>query len=264
MIDEGVTDYWQYLKQLHDKNSTPIELISAAVKEATGHDIDTQRRIVAGEVSEVYDIGIGLESNVIVRITNGEKPEYEQERWALEECKKVGGIPIPEILLIKHIPEDGKIRSICIQKKLPGDVLERGSIDFDSFDKNRKRRIINRAGEILSRIHSVAVDGFGRIDGKGKGEVSSFQEVMRGHLKHIDDFMKIADEAGIDRKVLKQIFEVLEAQAHVAPNIQPILSHNDFNTKHIMIGEDDEVTGIIDWGDVCGDTPLGDFAQWDY
>ena len=65
------------------------------------------------------------------------------------------GVPVPEVLLIKHVKTEDKLLSFCVQKKVEGEVLDRGNINFGKYDRNLQRRIINQAGEILEKINSI-------------------------------------------------------------------------------------------------------------
>lgn len=256
--------YKDYLTTLHAKFVTPDEVIHQVIKEATGLGVKNKRRIIAGEASEVYDIELDNGLYVILRISRGQFDQYEQERWVFQQCQRIGGIPVPEILLIKHIPLQEDILSLCVQKKLPGETLERGNIDFGKFTTERKRKIINRVGEILSRIHTIVPDGFGYLQGNGKGTFPTFSKLMSEHVRDEDKYLKIAQAVEIPNKDMEKIFRVLREKAEGAPDLEPVVCHNDYNPKHIMIDDSDNITGIIDWGEMEGNSPLDDFANWDY
>ncbi len=96
------TKYEKYLKEKHSKFSTSDEVLDNAVHEATGQSPISKRRLILGEVNEVYDVKIPNKENVIIRISHHSKFNFEQERWAIKKCEKVG-VPVPHILLIKHI-----------------------------------------------------------------------------------------------------------------------------------------------------------------
>lgn len=258
-----MNDYGEYLKSLHSKLTTPDEVTTSIVFEATKKEVKNKRKIIAGEASEVYDVELTNNSHVILRIARGEKEQYGQESWAINEAKKVG-VPVPEILLIKHLSVDGNLLSFCVQNKLPGEPLERGAIDFGKFDKTRQRSIINNAGEILSKIHQIKTNGFGYLKGEGKGSFATFGELMSEHANQSDEYLKLAKKYEIPEKEMAKTLDILSKKAANASPITPILCHNDFNIKHIMVDGTDRITGIIDWGEVQGDSPVSDFAKWDY
>jgi flagellar biosynthesis/type III secretory pathway protein FliH len=91
-------DYQSYLKKIHDQLVTPDELIKDIVKEAANKGIRNKSKIIAGEVSEVYDIELDNGQQIIIRMNPSDQKIYFQEQWAIEQCKKIGGIQVPEIL----------------------------------------------------------------------------------------------------------------------------------------------------------------------
>lgn len=258
-----MSDYTEYLASLHAKLITPNEVINSVIFEATKQGLKNKRRIIAGEASEVYDAELENNQHVILRIARGGKEQYGQESWAIKQAEKIG-VPVPEILLIKHLSINGDLLSFCVESKLPGEPLERGAINFSQFDKARQRRIINKAGEILSKIHTIKTQGFGYLEAGGVGPFTTFSELMSEHINQSDEFLQLAVKYNIPGKDMQKVLDILSRKAAHAPQITPILCHNDFNIKHIMVDEKDYITGIIDWGEVEGNTPVSDFAKWDY
>lgn len=255
-------DYQKYLAKLHSQNITPDEVIINVAKEITKKAIVDKTRIVAGEANEVYDIEFSDYSHVIVRISRSKKLEFEQEKWAIEKCAGIG-IPVPEVLLIKHMVFDDKPLHICIQKKLEGEPLERGAIDFYSFSEDRKKEIMLQAGEILSKIHSIKTKDFGELNKDGEGNYKTFAELMRECVDEEKEFMLLAKQVNFDASAMRKVLDILKEKADIVQNIEPILNHNDFGPKHIMI-KNETISGILDFGEVCGHSPINDFAKWDY
>jgi len=257
-----MTDYQKYLDDLHSQLTTPDEVIFDVVKEVLNKEVVSKTKIIAGEANEVYDAELSDNSHVIIRISRANKSEFEQERWAIEKCRRVG-VPVPEVLFIKHLDIGGESLHFCIQEKLEGSPLERGDIDFHSFSEERKKKIIFQAGEILSKIHSIKTYGFGEIDKEGKGEFKTLADLMGEHIEQEEEFLSIAKEINFDVEAMKKIFRILKEKNNLSLNIESSLNHNDFGPKHIMI-KDDKITGILDFGEVCGHSPVNDFAKWDY
>lgn len=257
-----MSDYKKYLADLHSQLTTPDEIIFDAVKEATNKTVINKNKIIAGEANEVYDVELSDNSHVIIRISRAEKQEFEQERWAIEKCREIG-IPVPKILNLKHISFENKPLHICVQEKLEGEPLERGGINFHSFSEERKKKIIFQTGEILSKIHSIKTVGFGKLNESGKGSFTTFPELMREHVNQEKDYLSIAKDINFDLTAMKKIFRILKEKSDLFPDMEPVLNHNDFGPKHIMV-KDDKITGILDFGEVSGHSPVNDFAKWDY
>ncbi len=262
MSSNKKSHYQEYLEQLQSKMHTADDLIINVLKEATGKEMINKRRIIAGEANEVYEITLADNSQVFVRISQRKEPDFEQEKWAIDQVKKIG-VPVPEVLLIKHLKTDDKSLSFCVQKKVEGEVLDRGNIDFGKFDKKLQRKIINQAGEILSKINSIKTKGFGQINKNGEGKYTSLRELMLQNVNQEKSYLAMAEKIGMDKKIMENILQIIKERANDLPDIEPVLNHGDYGTKHfVAIGE--KITGILDWGEANGNSPIYELARWDY
>lgn len=68
-------NYKQYLDSIHKRNITPDEIIIDTIKEGTGKELVSKKRIIIGETNEVYDITLD-DRHVILRISKGEFPNF--------------------------------------------------------------------------------------------------------------------------------------------------------------------------------------------
>src|SRR3989338_1687701 len=173
MASQKKDPYKEYLASMHGKLVTSDEAISNIIQEGTKKEIKEKKRIIAGEV---YDITLTDDTHVILRISK-HKADFLQEKWAIEKVEKLG-VPVPKIILIKNFDKEGK--TACLMEKIEGEPLERGNINFDNLDEELRRKLINQAGEILSKIHSVKTRGFGWIIGDGKPQVKTSDDLIDG------------------------------------------------------------------------------------
>lgn len=261
-MDNPKLEYDQYLADLHTKLNIPDQTLQEVVKEATGLLFVSKQRIIAGEVSEVYDLTLENKDQIIARISRKEEPDYEQEKWAIDQGQKAG-VPVPEILLIKNLILDNQQISLCVQKKLVGDPLERGKIDYHDLDGDYLKKMIVKSGEILSRIHSVSTAGFGELNGQGEGRFKNFHDLMAEKVEQEEKYRQMASDINFDLQIMEMVLQIMKNNLGQAQDIKPVLVHGDFAPKHIMV-KGDEVTGILDWGEVTGNSPIFDFARWDY
>src|SRR3972149_486422 len=201
-------DYKKYLVKMHGKLSTPDEVIRAVVKEGAGHLV-SKKRVIAGEASEVYDITLENKKQVVLRISRSPRPYFLQEKWAIEQVKKLG-IPVPVILLIKYLTLGNQKLSFCLMEKVEGEPLERGAINFDSLPLATRKLYILQAGEILSKIHSIKTQGFGSIIGEGKAEYGTSNEVIDNLLKRKERMYKIADSHKFDLKIINESMNIAD------------------------------------------------------
>lgn len=262
MNSKKQNDYDKYLSSMHAKLATPDEVIREIVKEGTNTDFVSKKRIVAGEVNEVYDITLNNNEHVILRISRNEYPEFQQEKWAIEQARKVG-VLVPEIILIKYVPFEGKNLAICLMEKIDGEPLERGNIDFNSLDIETKRKFIRQAGEILSKIHSISTTGFGWIVEDGKAQFKGVEKLITDFINKQEIFEKVAIEENLDKAHIAKAMQIITSFKERYTELKPHLNHGDYSCKHFMVKED-KIVGILDWGGVRSDTPIYDFANWDY
>lgn len=256
-------NYDKYLEELHKKNQTPDEIIREVVREATGKEIKEKQRVVAGEVNEVYRVTTTSGLVVFLRIARKSKPEFGQEVWAINQAKKIG-LPVPETLLVKHLTIDEQLTSFCVQRELPGQVMERGSFDYHQMDKKVFRKLINEAGLLLSKIHTITTDGFGDLDGNGKGKYKNLKTFWPINAKHEKEYVDMAKNIHFPENKMITIFGVIQKKVGELPkSTTPILNHGDYGLKHLMY-DGKNICGILDWGEVNGNHPIYDLVRWDY
>ncbi|MDQ5901134.1 MAG: hypothetical protein QG600_712 [Patescibacteria group bacterium] len=254
--------YNDHLKQLHDHLVTPHEVIQTVVKEATGKSFKEKRKIIAGESNEVYEVTFDDNDSVIVRISRNGNSVFFREKWAITQAHLLH-IPVPHILLIKDFFFDETTYSFCIQERVAGDPLERGDVDYHQLDKGELQQLMNQAGVILSRIHQIPTEGYGYIDENGKGEFTTWKELLSEHFSQEDTYMNLANDTGLGLVHMKSIFKILREESQNDYRVRPVLNHNDFGPKHIM-AKDKTVTGIIDWGEAASNSPIYDFLAYSF
>jgi aminoglycoside phosphotransferase (APT) family kinase protein len=254
--------YAEFLKDLHSKSIITDDLVSDVIYEAVGKRPIKKERILAGEVNEVYDVILQGGDHVITRFHKADHPVFDQEKWAIDQCKKIG-VPAPTVLAIKHVQQGDKILSVCIQEKLPGDTLERGALDYNKVPEATRKTILHKAGEVLAKIHTIPVRGFGDLNEKGEGEEDTFLKIMIRPPKKEKEYMALAIKLGIEQSMMQKAFQILRDHAPAYADTIPVFNHGDFAPKHFMyIG--DKITGILDFGDVLSHAPIYDFARWEF
>lgn len=247
------SQYEKYLQEKHKKFSTPENFIDQAVKEAVGQLPVSKKRLIIGEVSEVYDCKLLNEENVIVRISHHSNFDFSAEKWAIERCEKVG-VPVPRILLIKHIKIAEKDIFICIQNKMRGKTLGL---------KNFTKKLAIKSGALLSKIHGIKTEGFGHINSEGRGNYKTFKDLIFEQVNQKDEYKTIAQNAGLSADFILNVIDILERNESYFSCDDPHLTHGDFGPKHIMV-EKGEITGIIDFGDVRSGPAMLDFSWWNF
>ena len=136
--------YHQYLEQKHSKFAVSPSVVDGAVKRATGKAIEERKRIVAGEVNEVYDVQTE-DGNLIVRISREEENRFIPEKWAIEKSGEAG-VPVPEVLLVDEAEDKDKKVWVSVETKLQGEPFDR----MTDLPEASMKQITEQAGEILA------------------------------------------------------------------------------------------------------------------
>ncbi len=256
MADNTHLENW--LQARHSKWNTPPGLINEYVRKATGGAIAQASRLVAGQDNEVYDVTSDKNHQFIVRISHKANHGFEGERWALNAARNVG-VPTPHVLFIEQAAYGDSTVTFCIEEKLPGiplDVLLKGGLNSDV------NKAIDQIGEVLGKLHSIQVDGFGYLQPDGKGQQASFAEIMLMANERQAELYEAARKWNVPLKNITAGLALLNKHRELYQFNTPVLVHGDFGQKHILV-EGDHISGIIDMEDCSGNHPVIDFVMWD-
>jgi hypothetical protein len=81
--------YQEHLAQLHAQQTISAELLNDILHQISPQRVLSKRRIIAGEINEVYDVTFADGLQIIVRISRREAKNvahFEQELWAIRAC----------------------------------------------------------------------------------------------------------------------------------------------------------------------------------
>lgn len=257
-----MNQYQKYLQNKHDQLTTNPEVIESVVLNATGQTVTDKVRLVVGEQNEVYFIKLQSHQEVVLRIAHAVQRQFHQEQWAIEKCLE-SNLRVPKIFSIQHQKTKDGFLSFCIMEKINGQPLLALRDNYDAIDRRYLKKMIVKAGAILTKIHQIPTRGFGRIDSQGQGEYKNFEEMMLEKVDQRRYLLKLSAETSFNPQKMEKILEIISAHASLYEADNSILNHGDFGPKHIMV-EGDSITGILDWGETLGHLPVYDFAYWDY
>jgi aminoglycoside phosphotransferase (APT) family kinase protein len=259
------TDYVAFIKDKHERLfNAPHEIIEDTIFKATGSRIAGKDRIIKGESHEVHSITTENGQEVIIRIGHNDwdAGSFQKEKWALDQCAEIG-IPVPKVLLLESLEHEGRPLSISIENKLPGTQLNEIRGIRTARNKARLERLVEKAGAILTRIHSIEPKGFGNLDAEGNGEDSSVADTLDNKWIQEDKMVKVAENVQLDPKIVLRALEILQTEKNKYQMDKPALIHSDYVPKHFLVDKD-EITGIIDFENAIGGDPVKDFAYWDF
>jgi aminoglycoside phosphotransferase (APT) family kinase protein len=243
---------------------TPAGLIAASVRRATGERPASSRRVIDGEINEVYEITTGGGREIIVRIGHDEDPRFEAERWALDAVR-ARGVPTPEVLLVETVDlgggaggAGGTTVAVCVEQRLPGVPLDRL---LRSDPLGRLGIDVAQIGEILAAIHGVEVDGFGYLRPDGRGWPISFASIMLDLLDKTAELARAAGTWGVPIASVEAGLDLLNRNQSRYGHAAARLVHGDFTARHLLIG-DGRITGVLDLQNCSGNHPVQDFVWW--
>jgi Ser/Thr protein kinase RdoA (MazF antagonist) len=249
MSDEP--EYARHLAALHAGFEAPAELITAAARAVTHSPILAKQRIVHGEANEVYGIAFESGLEVILRIARRAEGIFEKEAWAIGRCRALG-MAVPEILSLQRLQADGEQLELCFLERLPGQRLS----DSLSLPWEVLRSVVRELGEQISRMHTIGPGDLGEA-------VRFFENDTDDFLATEAEFVELGGNAGLDRRALERAFRFFEAvTTRHGPQLRRV-THNDLRACHVLVHEE-RLSGVIDFGQVSMDSPINEFAKWDY
>jgi len=244
-------DHAQHLAALHAGFEAPAELIATAARAVTLSPILSTERIVHGEANEVYGITFERGPEVILRLARRAEGVFEKEAWAIGRCRALG-IAAPKVLSLQRLQSGGETLEVCFLEKLPGQRLSASL----SLPQETLRSVVRELGEQISRMHTVGPGDLGEAGQFFENETDDF-------LATEAEFVELGGNAGLDRRALERAFRFFEAVMLRRGPLPRRLTHNDLRACHVLVHEG-RLSGVIDFGQVSMDSPVNEFAKWDY
>jgi len=159
-------EYEEYLAAKHISFGVNRDILCSVVVENIGQNITKLRRVIAGEINEVYE-AITENGDYFIRISRHGKTDYSGERWALNMARE-NGISAPNMPYMGEITDKGTVLKYCIEEKIPGESLS-SLMDTRRLTDSQIDIIGHEAGVVLAKIHEIKTQGFGKISNDGKG-----------------------------------------------------------------------------------------------
>ncbi|CAF1054980.1 unnamed protein product [Rotaria sordida] len=234
------------------------ETISRMILKATGQHIKEKQRIIEGNDSEVYDIKLNNDEHIILKVHRFGDVSYDQEAWAINECRK-HGVPVPQVLLVGKELINNEMRDIMILEKVKGRSF-RKVIDGENISKNDVAQVLEQAGTILKRIHSVKVNGYWRLNHDNQWDFDSWTDYMKSTIRDRIEDKQCLFDVGLNEGDFNFIMKCHVLYMNNYECHQPVLCHGDYTHEHWFVDESLNITGIIDFGDMQGGPVTTDFA----
>ncbi len=249
-------EYDKHVAALHDAWATPPSVVAGLVAEVADIAVLDIRRVVQGEQNEVYDVTLEGAPSLIVRISHGDAAAFEREAWVLGQCA-ARGIRAPRVHGLRRVEVEGERLAAIVMDKVQGDRL----CDVD-LGEAEVRRVLGEVGAWLMELHSIPVQGFGYLDGRGVGKLAALDDWLNGLTNASPAFEDAGRSVGLATTTIRSwLREIVDSFRAAPPRVA--LIHNDLLAGHVMV-HDRHLSGIIDFGEVAAEPAANDFAKWDF
>jgi putative membrane protein len=204
--------------------------------------------LAEGGESAIYELG----TDRILRI-GCPGVSYQIERYDLLREIEAAGLPWPLPQLIEH----GRIadRHFAIETRLPGRSLD---VVLAEVKGDARARALRNYADAALRIREARVERpwFGELYHEPPVHRSSWPDYLvdRGRLQ----ISKAADEFATEVPGLDDVVAGFESDVREVEGIAPGLVHGDYFPGNVLVGDDLEITGVIDfgWSTLVGDPRL--------
>jgi aminoglycoside phosphotransferase (APT) family kinase protein len=181
----------------------------------------------------------------------GDPTSLAAEAWACDRVR-ASGVPAPEIVALE-LDRATLAAPFLLMRCLPGAGVSEG------------HTALVAAGRHLRVLHSLPADGYGFFhDAAGasptpRGPYASWKEFTNEPALCLDE---LSAHAILRPRLADRLRIALDRHREaVAYDGPPVLLHGDLHPRHVF-AEGDQLTGIIDWGDVCAGDPMFDLGRF--
>ncbi|WP_440064953.1 amino acid adenylation domain-containing protein [Streptosporangium sp. OZ121] len=213
-----------------------------------------------GEISAVYEVRCA-DRDLIVKIYPDVLAARLHKEARVYELLRGSGASCPEMVhwdvSRRELPH-----AYAVMTKVPGRPLSEVS---GGLAAEEVAVLYREMGRTLRAVHGVRVERFGPIDGP---QESSNEAYVGGQL---DLRLSQFTEFGGDPELHAELSAYVARHRHLTARCDsPVLCHNDFHERNVMVAEEGgpggplRMTGVIDMENALGGDPLMDLARTDY
>jgi aminoglycoside phosphotransferase (APT) family kinase protein len=178
-------------------------------------------------------------------------PGVEREIAVLPLLAPQLPLPVPEPVFIGR-PADGFPWPFFGSALLPGRELGELALDDD-----RRTQVGRSLGSFLRRLHDADVSVALPPDSNRRADMTIRVPKTRRQLGELEALGLWQIQASIER--------LLAEAERLPPAEQSSLAHGDLHARQLLVGDDANLSGVIDWVDVCRSDPAIDLSlYWSY
>jgi aminoglycoside phosphotransferase (APT) family kinase protein len=224
-----------------------------AIQKDFGLTISDTERIAKGYSSEVYRATVD-DKGVFIRMSR-DTDVYPVEIKGYEIFRTLH-IPVPDVVAFQAQPPSIGCPTIILSE------AHGAELQPETLSPGAEQTIYTEMGNILSRINSIKMHGFGQLHVKGgelKGKYNTWEEYQDALSVRISNALNFLEQNSIldERQIelIKTVHEEIKALEITSAH----LLHRDIHSAHVFI-EHNQVSGIIDLGGLEAGDPRYDIA----
>lgn len=251
-LDGGV-ERSPFLAELHRQFGVPRSVVVRLAEKADGGHVEKVERVVRGYDNEVYRVGLAAGLAVYVRIRRYGEGQLDQEVWAMAQARDAG-LPVPEVLAMDAASELTGGHPVMVVAAAAGRPLEQVLARASPADR---QRVLIRLGSTLAQLHSVPAPGVWRPD--SFGQWPDPDRLRQGFIAERRGEVELLLTAGLTPAEVDRASALLDLSPD-PPGTGFVLCHGDVSPEHVFIDAALRVSGLIDWGEWHGGSPIGELA----
>jgi Ser/Thr protein kinase RdoA (MazF antagonist) len=217
----------------------------------TGSSVCARTRLTDAS-NETYLLATAAGRKCLLKIALLSEADFRQEKWAADQAR-AAGVPAPEVLFVGE--EQG--REFMVQMVAPGRRL---STLLPLLSQSERSQLWPRVGAVLAAVHSVTVEGFWKRQADGSWDFPDWASVMNSTVRDRGAELGLLRQAGFTEGDCGEMMRLLRRYQDEFDCPRPVLCHCDYLPEHILVTDDLCVSGVVDFGDFCGDHPVRDLA----
>lgn len=166
---------------------------------------------------------------------NDARNSYKREKRILDYLKDNfnSNVKIPRI---EYYDESG----IMGYKIIKGTFLTKDI--YESMDEDKRKKLVSDIAQFLKSLHNLEISSLSEFE---NSLIDSYQSDLELLRKKIFSKLTIKEQTYIENTITdilndKDLF-----------NVRKCLCHNDLSANHILLDDNNELCGIIDFGDAC-------------
>ena len=235
----------------------PTTVVQKIVADALGARPLDVVHVPTLEDSHVYRLR--MPSGTVFFKSEHEGHPIDVAAWAYAKAATVD-IPVPRVL---HV--DGS-RERWPQEFMIITAVAGTDLEHDPLEGDELVNAIRAFGDLLRRLHTITLDGFGEIELQGSGARGKYSDHRTVVARSVDWSMPyLGEHELVEHSTRARVAEILERHEELftGPD-QAVLLHDDAGLDHLFIDRRSmRITGLIDFEPWAGD-PGWDISTFAY